>query len=164
MFLTLLFIFNSCTSSPPRWQFENLRGTHASDRSERIFFPASNPVTGLEVEFLRSSFGRQMYLNVFSRTIPPAKDKENLSLVSIVVNDQVQNFYAYRLQGGQRLLIPDYYQEYIIKSLSQGKEVTIKLQGFQETIPSANFPKAIDWLKDPANTSFQFSEIEFSLM
>lgn len=117
--------------------------SHPAYHFSRILLPNENTFSGLELEWTRSSTNESLFINVLSREIPAFKGNRDKALVSIVIEEEVINFLAARLEGGQRLLLPSEPADQIISALKEKKTVEIKLQGYRRTIHPLNFPNLI---------------------
>jgi len=134
-FLVLFPLLSSCNCFLGScWQEENVCGTPSTFSSARIFLPAANEYSGLELEFVHLSDGLRMYINVFGLEIPPEETDSASSRVYISFRDHSYTFSAARLLGGQRLLIPRQVQEEILCYLQENQPVFIQVDRYKADI------------------------------
>jgi hypothetical protein len=62
--------------------------------------------------------------------------------VYILIEEEEEEFAAYRLKGGQRLLIPEEAREKIINALLTCKQVTLRVGRYKETLSPEGFNRS----------------------
>ncbi len=136
--LALLFLFLSACSSKTGWDYRAVQTKPIASNSANLRIPVTNPFNGLELQFLKGSFGTRAYLSVHAREIPSQANDP----IVIVVDDQSYSFATTRMEGGQRLLLPEEATQLLISALSNTQKVTIAAPGgFSSVISSKKFGK-----------------------
>lgn len=85
-----------------------------------------------------------MYVNAFGLEIQPeGQTLEGHSTVTVTVsiNHQSQEFLAYLLQGGHRLLLPENAKHLIVEALQNNYSVEISVASYTTTIIPDDFGK-----------------------
>lgn len=131
----------SCQSSPPSWKVSETKSRHPSYQACSISQKPDNPYRGMELEFVRTSSRTHAYLNVFSLTFPSDRLDENKTKVVIKIEDEEQIFLAHRLEGGQRLLLPEDARDLLVQALLENKPVAMIAGRFDVKISPGNFSK-----------------------
>ncbi len=139
LFSFFLLGFSSCSSSSP-WVYRKVVADCPTYSSALLYHPPCNQFTGIEVQFLRGKFGRQGYLNVYSRCVPPLTNDPNRAAVVLQIGEQHYRYSAFRMKGEQRLLLPREATDQMIEALLAGLSITIYLEGFSTEICPKNFP------------------------
>jgi len=85
------------------------------------------------------SNGVRMYVNAYSVPFSTLESDPGQALMLIGVNEDIFEFQADVLQGGQRLLVPDEAVSLIITSLSQNIPIKITVGRYCATIVPDNF-------------------------
>ncbi len=136
--IALLFFFLPCCSPKTGWVYQEVKTKPITSNSANLRIPVANPFNGLELQFLKGTFGTRAYLSVQAREIlPQANDP-----VAIIVNEQPYSFATTRMEGGQRLLLPEEATQLLISALSKNQKVIIAASGgFYSEIPPTNFGK-----------------------
>lgn len=120
---------------PPNcWEYREIdRLDTPCEKTVLLQYEPDNRFSGIELQFLRGDFGMITYLNVYCQTILPSSLDPCASNVFIRIDDQDSFYLAHRMEGGQRLLLPEEAQEQLITNLWNGKEVTVLLDGYCTT-------------------------------
>lgn len=123
----VLFFFQitACTKRAPCWKYDNVSNSCSEYRSAKLWSPAQDPFRGLEVELISSHSGLRMYVNTYSRTFPANEEGKCEITMSSSQIEPPKTFYADRLEGGQRLLLPPQATSWTIEQLLLGN--TIKM-------------------------------------
>ncbi len=132
----------SCTSTPRQWQHASNKGTHVDFRSSRLYLAPENDFSGLEVDMLDTSQGRVIYVNAFGLQLQPeGKSPEGHSTISvkIKINEHLEEFVGFLLQGGHRILLPNNATYLIIEALHSDKKVEISVAHYSTTVIPDNF-------------------------
>ncbi len=139
----LLFFFSSCSATNERWVLQSSQSSLPSCRRfSRIYMPPEDQYFGLEIELVLSpkDHDHNLFINVFSRKIPPHKNQDKRAVVTIEIEGKTNTCLADRLEGGQRLRVPEDCAQQIITAFLTNKTILIKLQGYQRSIKPLNFP------------------------
>jgi hypothetical protein len=142
----LLFLLPlSCSkNSEQQWSEQYSKSSNPPFSSSRLFYPPNNELNGLELELRTQSKNssdsvspdlQNLFVNVFSRSIPPHFGDPTKALLTYQIENKKSNIIAERFAGGQKLLLPPRSTEEILDALKAGLTVTIKLEGFEERIP-----------------------------
>jgi hypothetical protein len=138
---SLIFLLFAACSSHKEWTYREVVSSNPEFNSCLLRYQTKNEIIGIGVELLKGSFGTLGYLNVCSRQIPHLPETPNQSIVVFVIGDEKFPYKAERMEGGQKLLLPEDAKEKLIASLQDNKTVTIYLDGFMSTLEPSNFPK-----------------------
>lgn len=137
--MLLLLSFASCVKKP--WQFREMEGKCPRSCLAKLSYPAEDCFSGLELSFLKGDFGIKGMIDVFSRSIPTIDQEQHFSSVWICIDGESYYFTAYRMEGGQRLLLPDEATDLLLYHLEAKKSITIQLENYSATFCPANFPR-----------------------
>ncbi len=122
----LLFLLPSC-SCGPCWVYREVDTSCPSNNSAFLSYPVLNGFNGIEVQLLRGDFGTLAYLNIPCREIPPLPDAPRYANVLLIIEEDYYSFQAIRMEGGQRLLLPDEATDLLIHALLNCVSVVIAL-------------------------------------
>jgi hypothetical protein len=125
---------------------------HSSDqnhRSTRLSYFSHDPLHGIDLEFLQTPEHLKAYLNVHSMPVPPISGNPKSSLVKLKIHTETLSFQAYRLEGGQRFLLPDEITKTLIEALTNGQEVSISLSGYNSLVKAEDFSKKFEHFQHP---------------
>ncbi|MBJ7449881.1 MAG: hypothetical protein JHC93_05935 [Parachlamydiales bacterium] len=146
-FLLLLILSNilahSCFAS--HWQLSSLETRHSLYSSGKIFYPAENEITGLELSFIKNSNGLRGIISVFCREIQCYKD--NFAIVTLYINGKSINLLAKCFEGRQQLLIDKDTTELMLNTLKNEESFIIYLNGYESLINSDRFEQSWRWLQ-----------------
>lgn len=95
----------------------------------------------MEAEFLSIGGELRMFLNSLAILFPCDDNDPCRSIVKVSINDTELFYPAERLDGGQRLKIPQEATETIVAALCGGERVDLSVGRFQETLVPENFLK-----------------------
>lgn len=152
MALFSCYLLSSCAEAPRQWQFTSNKGTHPDFCSSRLYLEPENNFSGLEVDILDTSQGKMIYINAFGIELQPeGKTPEGYSTITITisVNGQSQEYSAFLLQGGHRILLPENASHLIIENLHENKQVEISVAHYSTTIIPNDFVKHYQKLVRP---------------
>lgn len=141
-FAALLFIFYSCSPSCRQWSYDEVCTSCAYYNSKRIILPPDNQFRGLDLEIVRTYSGQRAYLNIFSLALPKESNDPLKTQICISCEMSSYDFYADRLEGGQRLLLSKETEELIISKLLKYKAVTISVGRYRSEIIPRRFCEA----------------------
>lgn len=135
----LILTFSSCHPPQPHWNLEKIRSSIKGTHFNRCYFSSCDPFSNLEFEIIGNRSKFRIFLNVFSLPILPDNPCEDTVSVKVSTENEQNFIQAYLYKGGQRLLIPSPYAEWIIENLQQKKDLTIEVGRYRALIISANF-------------------------
>jgi len=140
LFLFFIIILTSCSPKMREWcSDECITPPCPEFRSAKLFLCPCNPARELEVEILLTYSERHLFINVHSLEIPECE--EDRATVTIVYeNGMEEEFLAYRLAGGQRLVVPDDIADRLICELLGGHPFQLKAGHYCSEISVLNFP------------------------
>ncbi len=155
--ILLLFLLSSCYKPSP-WAFRQIRSEETSFNSTKLTYASCDSVNEIDLEFLHHQDLVRAYLNVHSRPVPPSNEDPKGALVIIKAGTEEWRFMAYRLEGGQRLLLPQEATDLLVDLLKNLKKVTLSMSGYRTTIDPEDFPHKFDTLLHPfaLKNPFQF--------
>lgn len=148
LFAILLF---GCSKSD-NWNVSHVRTGDKAYNSSKLSFAASDPINGIDVEMLKMQNSFRTYLQVHSHMIPAYKDNPKEAFVSLESEDGSVNGLAIRHEGGQRLLLSDVHQKFLLSHLIEKKPVTIRVEGYSITLNAENFSEHYEELQSPSLT------------
>ena len=151
-----LFLFSCIACSPPchQWQIAIIKAYCPPATYVKTYLPATNTFSGMEVELMCHNGCLNLYLNAITLQFPTTNPKQ--TELKIVVCDQTYIFLAERLNGGQRLLLPDDAKQLVICSLLEENCVKIYAGRYETTVTDEGFAKTYnDLVRACYPTSFQ---------
>lgn len=125
-FLWLLILLSGC-SDCCSWitrEFDTCAGPQKT-----TYLVPKNPFNGIEVRFFENDCTSICYLGVYCRQIPQAPEWPHFARVWIQTETETHFNYAYRMEGGQRLLLRSETTSYLKSKLEQCTPFTILLDG-----------------------------------
>lgn len=141
-FAALLVIFQACSPCCREWLYDEVCTSCPYYNSKRIILRSETNLQGLELEFIRTFSGQRAYINIFSLALPRDINDPLKTQICISFGDNKYNFYADRLEGGQRLLLSKEAEELIISQLLECKPMTISTGRYRSVIIPRKFPEA----------------------
>lgn len=119
-------------------------------RSAKLCYYTHDPIHGIDLEFLQTQEHLKVYLNVHSIPVPAYQGNPKSVLVNLAINNsEALRCQAYRLEGGQRFLLPDEIAETLIEALKNDQEISISLTGYRSIVKAEDFSKKFDQLQHP---------------
>lgn len=140
IFFLLLFFMASCSKSC-YWKYQEIETQCPLYRTASLFHQSDNQFSGLKLEFLKGSYGTKGFISVFASEIPPALEDPKMSRVIIAIDETVESFLAVRMEGGQKVLLPENATFLLIDALQAQRKVVVALDGYYSEIPACDFPK-----------------------
>jgi hypothetical protein len=132
----------SCSKTTREWNFWTNGNPNACFSSGRMTLASDNTTSQMELEISRTASGTRMYLNIFLLAVAPLSEDPNKATFELIIEGQAPlRFYPYRLEGGQRLLLPQEVSDYIIELLLSNQCFTIKLGRNQLMVIPQQFEK-----------------------
>ncbi len=124
------------------WSYEAVKNRLSKHGMARLVYPADTPTKGIELEIVRHGESLKGYLNLEQFSFPSLE--ENSQKTEVLINQTP--FVFDRLAGGQRLTLSEESLDFIVESLTSGKNVTISVAHFFQEIPSRAFTSRMEKL------------------
>lgn len=135
-FFLILATFVSCTHSTS-WTLYELKGRTST--SVTLQYLPKDDLKGVQLQLIQGEFGIVAYVNVTSREILPLKENEKYSRVTLLIDQKPHPFSALRMEGNQRLLLPEEATKLLLEALHSEQTVAIALQGYFSEISKGEF-------------------------
>jgi len=139
-FFLITIIFTSCCPPCHQWKLASIKGDCPSSNYIKAYLPTRNTFNGIEPELVCTNGLLQLYLNAHSLQFPCNSDNHAQTNVEVIIGDQDYCFIAERLEGGQRLLLPNEALEIIVCSLLEKNNVEITIGRYESTLIYEGFP------------------------
>jgi hypothetical protein len=136
--ISILLFIVGCTGHS-HWTADRIHSEKKEFSSTKLSYLSADPVHGIDVELINIEERVAVYLNVHSIPVPPHQGNPKNALVKLDIDSHTHRAEAYRLEGGQRFLLPDEISKQFIEALQQGKEVTLSLPGYRSTVKAEDF-------------------------
>ncbi|MEC7838403.1 MAG: hypothetical protein VX777_00015 [Chlamydiota bacterium] len=136
---TLFLLLFSCSKSPVMWKHSKSYGTCSEYSSSKVHYKDPTSTRPLEIELINTSDTSLLYINAHTLEFPAQKEHPDKSKVHITIDDEEIETSAYRLQGGQRLLLDDDSRKLIVDALNNNKSVTIKVGRYKTVLSPKGF-------------------------
>ncbi len=143
--LILLSLF-AC-GKPCYWTHDTIR-SHHKDYSKIVYNPR-DPIHGIELELVSAEEHLKGYLNIHACPLPLHPDQSKSIVVKIEIDGQTTTYEAFRLEGGQRVLLPDDLLNTLVNSLSNDINVTVILPGYRSQILAEGFMEHFKHVQHP---------------
>ncbi|MBS0604437.1 MAG: hypothetical protein JSS60_05285 [Verrucomicrobia bacterium] len=147
--LILFSLFLLSCSKQSHWAFDQVHSDKKEFRSTKLTYYSRDPVSGLDLELLRTEEHLNAYLNIHSIPIAPYKGDPKKALVTLEINGEKIQSIAYRLGGGQRFLLSEEIAETVIEALHNHQEVSIALIGYRTLFQPEDFSAKFQKLVHP---------------
>ena len=141
-------LFFSC-GKQSHWAFDQVHSEKKEYCSTKLSYYAKDPIHGIDLEFLQTEQHLNVYLNIHSIPVPPYRGNPKSALVTLEIAGEKLFSEAYRLEGGQRFLLPQEIADTLTWSLQSGQTVTLSLGTYRSTIAKEDFPSKFDQLQHP---------------
>ena len=96
----------------------------------------------MHLEFLQGSYGIILYLTTRSVPFAPLLQEDSKSTVIMQIGTFEECLIVERLEGGQKLLLPEPLVEQIISALRAGTSIFFKTGRYQLTVSPDGFARA----------------------
>lgn len=126
----LLFTLFSCDHSSI-WQIDHLYSDCKEHCSNRLSYPDRMNGIDLEIVCIRNQI--KAYLNLYPHTIKQS------AVMALITKEASQQFAAYCLEGGQKILLPPECLTFFLQALEKNQEVQIVIGGYQSVIKPTEF-------------------------
>ncbi|MCB1112267.1 MAG: hypothetical protein H7A37_00295 [Chlamydiales bacterium] len=139
-FLLLSLFLCSCVPQPSRcWQHYCDDACEPQYRTVKTWLPAVDRFQSLELEVLTNNEGTYVFINTFSLPIPSAPGHPSKAFVTITIDDSEQQFLADRLEGGQRLRLPEDAAQLLIGALKSQQCIQVRTGRYSADVTTTNF-------------------------
>jgi hypothetical protein len=145
----LVCLFLAACGSDSQWKTDRIASDYSEHHSTRLTFASEDTVHGLDVEFIKSKDSMRAYLNVHSIPIPPHRNDPKKAQVTLDIGDDRHTFEAYRLEGGQRLLLPGALIDSLLQALKEHKNPTLSVRGYRATLSFKHFSEQLEKFEHP---------------
>ena len=139
--LLFLLLLAACTQEKS-WTYQEVKASAPQFHSQSLSF-SSNAINGIGVEILQGSFGIVGYLNVTSCTIPSIPDAPDQAIISLQAGEEQLVYRGKKMEGSQRVRLPEEALSYLISSLQNNHSVTIYLDGYSTEVTPKKFKKLL---------------------
>jgi hypothetical protein len=144
-----LFVLLVGCSSHSHWAADRIHSGKKEFSSTKLTHLSPDPVHGIDLELLKIEERVTVYLNIHSIPVPPHQGNPKNALVKLDIDGQTHRCEAYRLEGGQRFLLPDEMGKLLIDALQRDKEVTLTLPGYRSTVKAEDFSEKFQRFLSP---------------
>lgn len=144
----LVLLLSACTSRS-HWISDQIHSDKKEFCSTKLSYLSTDPINGIDLEFLKIGESLNVYLNVHSIPVPVRQANQKSILLKLDIGGEIFRCEAYRLEGGQRFLLPKEIVSTLIGSLQNHKDVTFILPGYRSTVKAEDFAKKFIQLNDP---------------
>ncbi len=152
MRIVCILLLCAACSTPNQWTYRHVPSSTKTLQSRQLQYLPSSPLVGVGIELLNGNFGTIGYLNVTCCSIPPLKGNPQKAVIILQIEENSFAYQAERMEGGQRLRLPDEATEKLIATLEKEIPVTVVLDGYLSQVSPGNFSKVIKkFAKSPAS-------------
>lgn len=134
-------MLNGCsTPGCQQWQFDTILTPYSCYNSGRLtLLPAD--LKSVSLELVRGVSGERLYVNTLSLSFPCDLNNSSKCQLTFAIDEVNYSVSADRLQGGQRLLLPQAATQQIIEALLENKSVQMTVGRYHVVIISTSFPE-----------------------
>lgn len=136
-----LILLASCSHNCQQWKLATIKASHPCSTYTKARLAPSDLFNGMEAELLCNGNDETLFFNVHILCFPPAKNPEGKIDVAVCIKGESFTFAAYRLEGGQRLMLPDEAKQIIVASLLEGFPVYVSVGRYEAKLVCNNFQK-----------------------
>ncbi len=136
----------SCSRPCQKWSIDKTVTRCPSFNSGKISLKPACLFGEIELEIAQGPCEQRMYLNVFALEFPSLPEDPAKAKVIISFEDRESITYGFKLQGGQRLLLPDETAQEITAALLEGQSFCLKVGKYESTIIPNGFQRAFQEL------------------
>ncbi len=138
--LLFLCLLTAC-GKQGQWSQENIHSHCDAFTFCKVRARSTDPVRGLDIEFVRFAEGTKAYLIIHSTPIPCTCCPSDKAPLHIQVERDDFVFHAERLEGGQRFLLTEEASALLIHTFLAGKDALITLPGYRSFIQGEGFSR-----------------------
>ena len=140
--ILLLFLFIPLPYYPVQnWFLTKINTGNSTYNYGKITYPIENLTTGLELTFMRGSFGIRATASVRRGEIPPYRGNAREAVATISLEGQQNDWIVYRMEGGQELLFPEEMATLMQEALANDRPFSLLLDGYEALITPCSFCK-----------------------
>ncbi len=132
-FVALLLLLSACASKNV-WHMQKVLSKLPDQHSMLISYHPKNEITGIGVELLTGSFGKRAILYVCARQIPSLPHAPHQANVIFLIDEEQHCYKAQKMEGGQKVLLPEEATKMLFEAVECNKGVTIVLDGYLSKI------------------------------
>jgi hypothetical protein len=144
---TTLLLF-SCNKQS-HWKNDQVHSDQKEHSSSKLCYLSNDPIHGIDIEFLRTQEHLKIYLNVHSVPVPAYQGNPKSASLKLVIDSEPFSSEIYRLEGGQRFLLPDEIAETLIEALENDREVIVSLPGYRSIVKVEDFSTKFERMQHP---------------
>lgn len=126
-------------STHSHWVSDQVYSNKKEFCSTKLSYFSSDRIHGIDLEFLKIGERLNLFLNVHSTPVPASQGNQKNNLLKLNIDGKMLCCEVYRLEGGQRFLLPEETAKLLIESLQNRKEITFILPGYRSTIKTEDF-------------------------
>lgn len=141
LFVSILLAGSVGCARQNNWSYREVISHSPQFDSFQLQHLPEKDLSGIGVELLKGSFGTYCYLTVNCCQIPPFRQDPTSALLVLQINEQTYPYKTERMEGGQKVKLPDEATQKLLEALGEGNAVTVYLEGFMEEIQPRNFFK-----------------------
>ena len=134
--------------SKQNWSYQDIQSGLTSYNTQKLYFRCPNPSTGIDIEIVQIENQRYVYLIVHSSPIVPSLSSKTVSSLFKTASVE-KKFPLTLLDGGQRITLSEKATHFFLETLLAGQDLEIRLQGYQQKIPSRELKKKLALLENP---------------
>lgn len=141
IFILFLTFFSSCSKPCLGWKLSTIHAVYPCSTYAKARLTPCNPFSELEAELLCNGKDTSFFLNALMLGFPPAETCEGKINVNVMIAEQSYEYASERLEGGQRIKLPEQAKQLIISTLLDGDSVIISIDRYQTVLIPDNFEK-----------------------
>jgi hypothetical protein len=127
------FILSACSQTLSTWKVDSINTNNPQYNSTRLVYTDKNA----RLEFYRTFYKTIGYLSVTSLPIPHSPDNPTTSTLSLKIDNEEEKILTHRIEGGQKLVIPETTLYKIINAMKKQSTITLKAGRYKLVIPPA---------------------------
>jgi hypothetical protein len=131
------------------WRYSQIQSGSPVFSSARLSYFSSDIVNGIDLEFIALENSCHLYLSVHKHPLKPYKDDQEKVLIKVQSENENKFFIASRHRGGQRALLSESAQSYIVSSLLNNHSIVISSSGYMSRITPESFTRKYPLLQTP---------------
>jgi hypothetical protein len=124
-----------CVRGSPQWASKHVTGSQKDFHSSRMLYKSKNYLSGIDLSLMDAAQETCLYLQVHGPAL-------TTSQITLLLDGELMVFNGLCHAGGQRLSLPEEYQQKILNALLEEKTILLQIEGYMEKIlPSKEFKK-----------------------
>jgi hypothetical protein len=137
-----LLVFFSCNHST-NWQLEHLYSDCKEHCSSRLSYLCKDRMSGIDLEIICRENTLKAYLHLYPHVM-----KKRSTIIKLATKESTEQFNAYCLKGGQKILLPQEALHFFLHALANNQEIQITVGGCYSCIEPMGFKKSFKKLQD----------------